>query len=148
MDSQPTEKVEGLGDDFVRGGQDKTPIKQKRNSCQRIVVSASTPTVTVTEGNEQYSAPWTDESPGGTVITSAYKDEKKRCLSVKGGSGDPRKKAKVQTDTFNRAHRKIGRGKHRVLDKRVWALSVSRLNQLRKNHVEQARQHKHYRLSL
>ena len=27
-----------------------------------------------------------------------------------GGSGDPRKKAKVQTDTFNRAHRKIGRG--------------------------------------
>jgi hypothetical protein len=26
MDSQPTEKVEGVGDDFVRGGQDKTPI--------------------------------------------------------------------------------------------------------------------------
>jgi hypothetical protein len=25
MDSQPTDKVEGLGDDFVRGGQDKTP---------------------------------------------------------------------------------------------------------------------------
>ena len=42
MDSQPTDKVEGVGDDFVRGGQDKTPIKQKRNSCQRIVVSAST----------------------------------------------------------------------------------------------------------
>ena len=57
MDSQPTDKVGGVGDDFVRGGQDKTPIKQKRNSCQRIVVSASTPTVTVTEGNEQYSAP-------------------------------------------------------------------------------------------
>ena len=30
MDSQPTDKVEGVGDDFVRGGQDKTPIKQIR----------------------------------------------------------------------------------------------------------------------
>ena len=29
MDSQPTGKVEGVGDDFVRGGQDKTPIKVK-----------------------------------------------------------------------------------------------------------------------
>ena len=75
------------------------------------MVSASTPTATVIEGNEQYVAPWTDESPGGTVTTSAYtKDGKKRCLRVTGGSGDPRKKAKVQTDTFNRAHRKIGRG--------------------------------------
>jgi hypothetical protein len=111
MDSQPTDKVEGVGDDFVRGGQDKIPIKQKRNSFQRIVVSASTPTVTVNEENEQYIAPWTDESPGGTVATSAYTiDGKKRCLRVTGGSGDPRKKAKVQTDTFNRAHRKIGRG--------------------------------------
>ena len=121
-----------------------TPIKQKRNSFQRIVVSASTPTVMVTAENEQLCAPWTDESPGCTVTTSAYTmDGKKRCLRVTGGSGDQRKKAKVQTDTFNRAHRKIGRGKHRVLDKRVWALSVSRLNQLRKNHVEQARQHKY-----
>ena len=77
MDFQPTDKVEGVVDDFVRSGQDKTPIKQKRNSWQRIVVSASTPTVTVTEGNEQYSAPWTDESPGGTVTTSAYNDGKK-----------------------------------------------------------------------
>jgi len=111
MASQPTDKVEGVGDDFVGGGQDKTPIKQKRNSFQRFVVSASTPTVKVTEGIEQYIAPWTDESPGGTVTTSAYTmDGKKRCLRVTGGSGDPRKKAKVQTDTFNRAHRKIGRG--------------------------------------
>jgi hypothetical protein len=56
MDSQPTDKVEGVGDDFVRGGQDQKPIKQKRNSRQRrIVVSAGTPTVTVTEGNGQYS---------------------------------------------------------------------------------------------
>ena len=79
MDSQPTDKVEGVGDDFVRGGQDKTPIKQKRNSFQRIVVSASTPTVKVNEGNEQFIAPWTDESPGGTVTTSAYTmDGKKR----------------------------------------------------------------------
>ena len=106
MASQPTDKVEGVGDDFVRGGQDETPIKQKRK-----VVNAGTPTVTVTEGNEQFCAPWTDESPGGTVTTSAYTmDGKKRCLSVTGGSGDQRKKAKVQTDTFNRAHRKIGRG--------------------------------------
>ena len=45
------------------------------------------------------------------MTTSAYTmDGKKRCLRVTGGSGDPRKKAKVQTDTFNRAHRKIGRG--------------------------------------
>ena len=30
MDFQPTDKVEGVGDDFVRGGQDQTPITQKR----------------------------------------------------------------------------------------------------------------------
>ena len=54
MDSQPTDKVEGVGDDFVRGGQDQTPIKQKR---KRIVLNAGTPNVIVTEGNEQYSAP-------------------------------------------------------------------------------------------
>jgi hypothetical protein len=112
MDFQPTDKVEGVGDDFVRGGQDETPIKPRRNSRQRrIVVSAGTPTVKVTAGNEQFCAPWTAESPGGTVTTSAYnEDGKKRCLSAEGGSGDPRKKAKVQTDTFNRAYRKIGRG--------------------------------------
>jgi hypothetical protein len=28
MDSQPTEKVEGVGEDFVRGGQDKTLTKK------------------------------------------------------------------------------------------------------------------------
>ena len=28
MDSQPTGKVEGVGDDFVRGGQDKTPTQK------------------------------------------------------------------------------------------------------------------------
>jgi hypothetical protein len=105
MDSQPTDKVEGVGDDFVRGGQDQTPITQKR---KRIVVSAGTPTVIVNEGNEQYSAPWTDESPGGTVRTSAYKDGKKRCLSAKGGSGDPKKKVLKQNNTFMKAHRKSG----------------------------------------
>jgi hypothetical protein len=57
-DSQPTDKVEGVGDDFVRGGQDKTPIKQKRSSYERTVVKADTLTVTVTDGNEQYCAPW------------------------------------------------------------------------------------------
>ena len=109
MDFQPTGKVEGVGDDIVRGGRDQTPVKQKRNSRQRrIVVSAGTPTATVTEGNEQYSAPRTDESPGGTVTTSAYKDGKKRCLSAKGGSGDPRKKVLEQNKTFMRAHRKSG----------------------------------------
>jgi hypothetical protein len=89
MDSQPTDKVEGVGNDFVRGGQDQTPIKQKR---KRIAVNAGTPNAIVTEGNKQYSAPWTDESPGGTVTTSAYKDGKKMCLSAKRGSGYPRKK--------------------------------------------------------
>jgi hypothetical protein len=82
VDSQPTDKVEGVGDDFVRGGQDKTPTKQKRNSSQRIVVNAGTPTVTVTAGNEQFCAPWIVESPGGTDATSAYEDGKKRCLSA------------------------------------------------------------------
>ena len=80
MDFQPTDKVEGVGDDFVRGGQDETPIKPKR---KRIVVSAGTPTAIVTAGNEQFCAPWTAESPGGTVTTSAYnEDGKKRCLSA------------------------------------------------------------------
>ena len=60
LDSQATDKVEGVGDDFVGDGQDKTPIKQKSKSFQRFVVSASTPTVTVNEENEQYIAPWTE----------------------------------------------------------------------------------------
>jgi hypothetical protein len=92
MDSQPTEKVKGVGDDFVRGGQDKTPTQKKCNNYERTVVKADTPTVTVTEGNEQYSAPWIVQSPGGTVTTSAYNDGKKWCLSAEGRSGDPRKK--------------------------------------------------------
>jgi hypothetical protein len=73
MDSQPTDKAEGVGKDFVRSGQDKTPTpKKKRNSNKRPVVTADTPIVTVTKGNEEYSAPWILESPGGTVTTSAY----------------------------------------------------------------------------
>ena len=107
MDSQPTDKVEGVGDDFGRGGQDETPIKPRRNSRQRrIVVSAVTPAATVTAGNEQLCAPWIVESPGGTVSTSAYKDGKKRCLSAEGGSGDPRKNVSEQNKTFMGAHRK------------------------------------------
>ena len=35
------------------------------------MVKADTPTVTVTKGNEQYSAPWVVESLGGTVKTSS-----------------------------------------------------------------------------
>jgi hypothetical protein len=30
VDSQPTDKVEGVGEDFVRGGQDKTPTPKKK----------------------------------------------------------------------------------------------------------------------
>jgi hypothetical protein len=118
MDSQQTDKVEGAGDDFVRGGQDKTPIKQKRNSYLRIVVNAGTPTVIVTEGNEQFCAPWIVESPGGTVTTSAYNDGKKRCLSAEGGSGDPRKKLYEQNKTFTRAFSKSG---HRLTEDEIRA---------------------------
>jgi len=108
MDSQPTDKVEGVGDDFVRGGQDKTPTQKKRNNYERTV-KADAPTATVTEGNHQYCAPWLVESPGGTVATSAYNDGKKRCLSAEGGSGDPMKKVSEQNKSFTRAFRKNGR---------------------------------------
>ena len=66
-----------MGDDFVRGGQDKTLTPKKSSSYERTVVKADTPTVTVTEGNEQYCAPWIVESPGGMVTTSAYNDGKR-----------------------------------------------------------------------
>jgi hypothetical protein len=102
--------VDGVGDDFVRSGQGETPIKPRRNSRQRrIVVSAGTPTFTVTAGNEQFCAPWIVKSPGGTVTTSAYNEGgKKRCLSAEVGYGDPRKKVLEQNKTFMRAHRKNG----------------------------------------
>jgi hypothetical protein len=101
MDSQPTDKVDGVGNDFVRrGGQDKTPIKQKRNSCQCIVVSAGTPTVIVTAGNEQDSAPWTDESPGGTVTTSAYNGSEKTPQKPR----DSRVHTMVSADTPSNVH--------------------------------------------
>jgi hypothetical protein len=51
-------------------------FQKKRNNYERTVVKADAPTVTVTEGNEQYCAPWVVESPGGTVTTSAYHDGK------------------------------------------------------------------------
>jgi hypothetical protein len=98
-DSAPTEdqrdEAEGGGEDFVRGGQEKTP-KTKRNSHVRAVVKADTPTATVTKEKEQPSAPWVAESPGGTVTTSTYNDGEKRCLSAEGGSGNPRKKVSEQ----------------------------------------------------
>jgi hypothetical protein len=106
LDSQPTDKVEGLGEDFVRGGQDKTPTPKKRNSYERTVVKADTPTVTVSKGSKQYCAPWIVESPGGTVTTSAYNDGEKRCLSAEGGSCDPRKKVSEEKKTFTRAFSK------------------------------------------
>jgi hypothetical protein len=97
MDSQPTDKAEGLGEDFVLGGQDKENTQKKRNSYERTVVKADTPTATVTKGNGKYSAPWAVESPGGKATTSAYNDGKKRCLSAEGGSGNPRTKASEKT---------------------------------------------------
>jgi hypothetical protein len=42
MDSQPTDEVEG--------GQDKTPTQKKRNSYERTVVKADTPTATIPKG--------------------------------------------------------------------------------------------------
>ena len=92
--------MEGVGEDFVRGGQDKTLTQKTRSSYERTVVKADTPTATVTEGNEQYCAPWIVQSPGGTVTTSAYKDGKKRCLSAERGSGDPRQKVSEQNKTY------------------------------------------------
>ena len=79
----------------------KHQLKKQRNSYERTVVKAYTPTVTVTEGNEQYCAPWIVESPGGTVTTSA-------CLSAEGGSGNPRNKVYEQNKTFTRAYGKSG----------------------------------------
>jgi hypothetical protein len=64
----------------------------------RAVVKADTPAATATKGNEQYSAPWVVESPGGTVTTSAYNDRKKRCLSAEGGSDNPKKKVSEQNN--------------------------------------------------
>jgi len=72
-DSAPTELQR---EDFVRGGQEKTPTKN-RNSHVRTVVKSDTPAVTVTKGNEKYLATWVVESPWGTVTTSACNDGKK-----------------------------------------------------------------------
>ena len=131
MDSQPTDKVEGVGDDFVRGSQDKTPTQKKRNNYERTVLKVDTPTVTVTEGNAQYCALWIVESPGGTVTTSvsAYNDGKKRCLSAEGGSGIPRKKVSEQNNTFTRAYRKSGG--HRLSKDEIRAEAQKRQKEMR-----------------
>jgi hypothetical protein len=109
-DSAPTEdqrdEAENGGGDFVRGGQEKTPTKKKRNSHVRTVVKADTPTATVTKGKGQYSAPWVVESPGGTAKTPAYNDRKKRCLNAEGGSGNLRKKVSEQNSTITRVFAK------------------------------------------
>ena len=118
MDSQATDKAEGVGKHFVRGDQDKTPSPKKRNSYERTVMKAGTPTATVTKANEQYSAPWVVESPGGTVEISAYNDGKKRCLSAEAGSGNPKKKVSEQKKTFTRAYRKSG---HRLSENEICA---------------------------
>jgi hypothetical protein len=56
-DSAPTkdqrDEAEDGGEDFVRGGQEKT----QKNSHVRTVVKVDTPAATVTKGKEQYSAP-------------------------------------------------------------------------------------------
>ena len=80
------DEAEGGGEDFVRGGQEKTPTQKKRNSHARTGVKAETPTAIVTKRNGQYSAPWVVESPGGTVTTSAYNDGKKKFLSAERGA--------------------------------------------------------------
>jgi hypothetical protein len=41
MDSQPTDKMEGVGDDFVRGGRDKTPTQKKHSSSERTPLCTS-----------------------------------------------------------------------------------------------------------
>jgi hypothetical protein len=94
----------------------------------RTVVKAETPTVTVTEGNEQYCAPWIVQSPGGTVTTSAYNGGKKRCLSAEGGSGDPRKKVSEQNKALTRAHRKNG---HRLSKDEIGAEAHKRQKEMR-----------------
>jgi hypothetical protein len=88
----------------------KHQLKKKRSSYERTMVKADTSTFTVTEGNEQYCAPWIVKSPGGTVSTSAYKDGEKRCLSAEGGHGNPRRKVYEQNNTFIKASSKTGRG--------------------------------------
>jgi hypothetical protein len=128
MDFQPTGKVEGLGEDFVWGGQDKTPTQKKRNSYERTVVKADTPTATVTEGNEQYCAPWIVESPGEKITTSASNGGKKRCLSEEGGSGNPRKKISEQNKIFTRAFRKSG---HRFSEDEICAEAHERQKEMR-----------------
>jgi hypothetical protein len=86
----------------------KQPTK-KRNSHVRTVVKADTLTATVTEGKDRHSAPWVVESPGLTVTAPACNDGKKRCLSAEGGSGNPRKRASEQNNTFTGASCKSGR---------------------------------------
>jgi hypothetical protein len=78
--------------------------QKKTSSHVRTVVKADTPTATATKGNEQYSAPWAVESPGGTVTTSAYNDGKKRCLSAEEGSGNPKKKVSEHYSAFTRGY--------------------------------------------
>ena len=92
------------------------------------MVKAETPTVTVTEWNEQYYAPWIVDSPGGTVTTSAYNDGKKRCLSAEVGSGNPRKKISEQNKTFTRAFRKSG---HRLSEDEIRAEAHRRQKEVR-----------------
>jgi hypothetical protein len=101
---------------------------QKRNSYDRTVVTADTPTATVTKGTEHYSAPWVVESPGGAVTTSAYNDGKKRCLSAEGGSGTPRKKVSEKNNTFTKAYRKSG---HRLSKNEIRAEAHKRQKEMR-----------------
>jgi hypothetical protein len=106
----------------------KHPTKKKRSSYERTVVKVDTPTITVTEGNEQYSAPWVVESLGGTVTTSAYNDGGKGCLSAEGGPGNPRKKVSEQNKTFTRAYHKSG---HRLSENEIRAEAHKRQKEMR-----------------
>ena len=57
-DSAPTEdqrdEEDDGGEDFVRGGQEKTPTQKKRNSHVRTVPKAGTPAAIVTKAKELY----------------------------------------------------------------------------------------------
>ena len=56
--SAPTEdrydKAEDGGEDFARGGQEKTPTQKKRNSHVRTVPKDGTPAAIVTKAKELY----------------------------------------------------------------------------------------------
>ena len=121
MDSQPTDKVEGVGDDFVRGGQDKTqvsvpqpqaaeqpfkPSAPPRRHCQRpqLVKGKSPQGPRVTVQIEQYflysAAQLTSSSSSSTATASRLSSsmlprQPRRKPSWKPASTPPRRNARA-----------------------------------------------------